>query len=109
MYYACEINKINSTQKIVERIGEQQETINTVVDILIDYNNNGENDKLIEGLKDLKTSFDKINIEYTFVKPKTDAKTKTTTLQHVTKVNVDQTVLTEIGKKIVEIRESIIN
>ena len=109
MYYACEINKINSTPKIVERIGEQQETINTVVNILIEYNNNGENDKLIEGLKDLKTSFDKINIEYTFVKPKTDAKTKTTTLQHVTKVNVDQTVLTEIGKKIVEIRESIIN
>ena len=109
MYYACEINKLNSTQKIVERIGEQQQTIATVIDILIEYNNKGENNKLIENLKDLKTSFDKINIEYTFVKPKTDAKTKTTTLQHITNVKVDQPVLTEIGKKIVEIRQSIIN
>ena len=109
MYYACEINKLNSTQKIIDRIGEQQQTISTVVDILIEYNNNGENDKLIAGLKDLKLSFDKINIEYTFVKPKTDAKTKTTTLQHVTTVKVEQPVLIEIGKKIVEIRQSIIN
>lgn len=109
MYYACEINKLNSTQKIVERIGEQQQTIATVIDILIEYNNKGENKKLIENLKDLKTSFDKINIEYTFVKPKTDAKNKTTTLQHITVVKVDQPVLTEIGKKIVEIRQSIIN
>lgn len=109
IYYACEINKLNSSQKIVDRIAEQQQTLITIIDILTEYNNNHENDALITSLKDLRTSFDSIAIEYTFVKPKTNAAKKITTLQHVTTVEASQKTISEIALKISTIRKTIIN
>lgn len=109
IYYACELNKTGNNSKIVERIGEQQQTIATIIEILKEYNDKNQNDTLITDLTALKEDFDKIVIEYDFVKPKTDAKKKLTTLQHNTTVKVDAKVLADISAKVISIRESIIN
>ena len=107
LYLACEINKEKSNPKINDRIGEQQETLYTIIEILEKYNKDGSNNELIADMKDLKTYFDKIIIEYDFVQPKTDAKNKITTLQHKTTVNMDSNLLNFINQKIASIREKI--
>ncbi len=107
LYLACELNRNFSNQQITNRIGEQQETLNTIIEILDLYNKNGVNDEILSSLEDLKLSFDKITIEYDYVAPKTDAAKKLTTLQHKTKVKMDSNVLGMITMKINTLRDKI--
>lgn len=108
LYFACELNKQKPNQKIIERIGEQQQTLNTIIEILKEYNKGGSNDELISDLDDLKFYFDKVSIDYEFVEPKTDAKTKTTTLQHNITVKINTDILNQITMKVKSIRDNII-
>jgi hypothetical protein len=107
LYLACEINKTVNNPKILERIGEQKETLNSIIDILTAYNKGGKFDDLIGDMNDLKGYFDDINITYDFVRPKTIAAKKLTILQHKTKVEVESNTLNFIYQKIGSIRESI--
>jgi hypothetical protein len=108
LYFACELNAKKSNTKIIERIGEQQQTLNTIIEILTEYNKAGSNDDLIGNLKGLKVLFDKVVIDYQFIEPKTDEKSKTTTLQHNITVKISPDVLKEITSKVKTIRENII-
>jgi len=108
LYFACELNKEKRSDKIVERIGEQQQTLNTIIEILKEYNKGGSNDELISDLEDLKFYFDKVSIEYTYEKPKTDPETKTTTLQHNIVVRINTDILNQITMKVSDIRDNII-
>jgi len=108
LHYACQLNKTKSNQKIISRIGEQQQTLNTIIEILEEYNKKGSNDNIISELKDLQTSFDKVVIDYQYVAPKTDAKSKTTTLNHNITVKIDAATLEQIALKVAQIRENII-
>ena len=108
LYLACELNRNFSNKLITNRIGEQQETLNTIIEILDLYNKNGINDEILSSLEDLKLSFDKIMIEYDYIAPKTDEAKKMTTLQHKTKVKMDSNILNMITMKINTLREKII-
>ena len=108
LYFACELNAKKSNAKIVERIGEQQQTLYTIIEILTEYNKAGSNDDLIADLKGLKVLFDQVVINYQFVAPKTDEKSKTTTLQHNITVKISPDVLKQITAKVKTIRENII-
>lgn len=108
MYLACNINKEHSNQKILDRIAEQTETLNTIIELLSDYNKKGEWDELIADMKDLKFYFDQITIKYEYMAPVTNAKTKTTTLRHKTVVTVDSSTLNFINQKIEAIRGKVI-
>lgn len=107
MYLACNINKQHANQKILDRIAEQTETLNTIVALLTDYNKKGEWDELIKDMKDLKFYFDQITINYEYVAPVTNARTKTTTLRHKTVVTIDSNVLNLINQKIEAIRTKV--
>ena len=109
IYFACALNKSAPNNKIVQRIGEQKQTMSTIIEILEENNEKGINNQLIKKLKNLKLSFDSIKIDYKFVQPKTDEARKLTTLQHTSSVIVDAKVLEELAEKVISIRESIIN
>ncbi|MNJ92073.1 hypothetical protein D3C87_97290 [compost metagenome] len=108
MYLACNINKAHPNEKILDRIAEQTETLNTIIELLTDYNKKGEWDELIKDMKDMKFYFDQITITYEHMEPITNAKTKTTTLRHKTLVSVDSNTLNFINQKIELIRGKII-
>jgi hypothetical protein len=108
LYFACELNREKRNEKIIERIGEQQQTLNTIIEILTEYNKSGSNNDLIADLKDLKFYFDKVTINYEYVEPKTDEKNKITTLQHKMTVKVNTDILNQITVKVTEIRDNII-
>lgn len=108
MYLACNLNTEHANQKILDRIAEQTETLNTIIELLTDYNKKGEWDELITDMEGLKFYFDQITIEYEFMEPLTNAKTKTTTLRHKTVVSVDSNTLNFINQKIESIRGKVI-
>jgi len=107
MYLACEINKEANNSKILSRIGEQKETLNSIIDILSTYNKGGKFDDLIAEMKDLKSYFDNVEMNYEYVQPKTDAKKKLTVLRHKTTVEVETNTLNFIYQKIGSIRDKI--
>lgn len=107
LYLACEINHQGDNPKISQRIGEQRETLATIIEILTKYNKKGSNDELIADMKDLKKYFDEILVEYDFVQPTTDAAKKLTTLRHKTNVKMDSNLLNFINEKIGSIRDKI--
>lgn len=108
LHFACALNKQKPNAKITERIGEQQQTLNTIIEILEEYNKDGSNDELIKDMKDLKVQFDKVVVDYQFVEPKTDAKNKTTTLQHKITYKINTDILNQITAKVQTIRNNIL-
>lgn len=107
MYLSSEINIQKPTSRIVERIGEQQWTLNSIIDLLSEYNDGGVNDELIGDLKDLQFYFDKIKFKYTFNEPTTDVENKTTMLNHKLEIKIDTDILNQISMKIRSIRQKI--
>jgi hypothetical protein len=107
MYLASELNIQKPNVKIVERIGEQQLTLVSIIEILTEYNNGNVNDVLIQDLKDLQFYFEKIEFKYTYREPKTDEASKTTTLMHSLDIKIDTDILNQISMKIRSIREKI--
>ncbi len=107
LFFACELYRITNNEKILQRIGEQKQTLSTVIEILSEYNKDKVNDDLISDLKRLQTDFSRVNLEYTYVEPKTDAAKKLTTLRHTTVVKVDSDVFGLITTQIRSIRNRI--
>jgi len=108
IYFACQLNAKNPSDKIKRRIGEQKQTIMSIIDILKEYNEENQNDALLAQLEDLKLSFDKVMITYEFIAPDTDQENKTTNIRHKSEVIMEDSILKEIESKISIIRSSII-
>ncbi|MDG1331269.1 MAG: hypothetical protein P8P74_02990 [Crocinitomicaceae bacterium] len=108
LYFSCELNNKKPSEKMLRRIGEQKETLKTLIDLLTEYNDEGKNDAIIADLKDLLTSFDKIELTYEYEAPETNEKKKLTKLTHRLTVKVSDSVLAEVRSKITSIRNNII-
>ena len=108
LYFACELNAKKPSPDIERRIGEQKRTLNSIIDILTEYNNEGSNDGLIEEMKDLKVSFDKVTMTYEYSAPETDEKKKLTTFHHTLDISIDKVILNEIRTKNTQTRANII-
>ncbi len=108
MYIACQLHSKKPSEEIKRRIGEQKQSLISIIELLGEYNKDKSNDELIAQLNDLKVSFDKIILEYEYAAPDTDASKNFTTFNNTYKVDFDETVVKEISQKITTIRNSII-
>ena len=108
IYFASKLNKKKKNKEVEKRIGEQKQSLNSIIDILTEYNDNNQNDALIAEMKDLKVSFDKIKMNYSYVAPDTNKDKKETTLNHSLDIEIDDKILNEIETKIEAIRSNII-
>lgn len=109
LYFACELQKTSESNEIKRRIGEQKTSLESIIEILVEYNSDNMNDGLIEAMKDLSSSFEKIKTVYTYSAPETDEENHITTFNHTMEVNLDSALLKEIHQKVIKIRNSIIN
>ncbi|MDX2361213.1 MAG: hypothetical protein QNK23_10420 [Crocinitomicaceae bacterium] len=109
IYFACRLNEEKPSPDIERRIGEQKQSLNSIIDILVEYNKEGSNDELIEQMRDLKLSFDKVIMTYEYAAPDTDKENKITTFHHSLDIAIDEVILQEIREKIEIIRSNIIN
>lgn len=108
VYIACSLNKKSNDTIIRRRIGEQKQSLNSIVDLLTEYNKAGSNDEILVGLNELKALFDKVEFNYTYSAPETDKDEKLTTFHHELDVQFSDKVMDEIEAKIIEIRSDII-
>lgn len=108
MYFACELNGKKSSDEIKRRIGEQHQSLVSIIELLQEYNDDNLNDELIEQLEDLKVSFDKIEMIYEYNAPDTEKSKHKTTFNHSFDVEFSEEVVKEITDKVSAIRTSII-
>ncbi|MEZ4923842.1 MAG: hypothetical protein R2780_11770 [Crocinitomicaceae bacterium] len=108
MYFAAISYEETKNQEIANRIGEQKTGLKTIIDLLEDYNTDDFYTTLINDLKDLKTEFDKIEFNYTYVEPIHDEANKQTTIKSKSSVIIDAPVLKSIIAKVKTIRNGLI-
>lgn len=102
-YYSAEGNTL-----MKQRIAEQKSTLNDIVELL---NNQEENEQvwaLRDQLTDLKGSFEGVTSTYEYQKPETKANEKRTVLKSETTYNITDEQVDEIGTKIEAIRNHIV-
>ncbi len=108
MHFATTLAEKNNNQELLERIGDQQQTLTTLIALLEENNKASVNDELIRLYKELSNVFQEIEIMYTYNEPVTDAEKKTTTLKHTVSFEISTETLKAITEKITAIRQHII-
>ena len=107
MYIACHLDGVDKNPIIQKRIGEQKQTINTIIEILTEYNTDNINDNLISELQELNGLFNKVIIEYEYTAPETNKDKKITTLRHSSVVTISNSLMSSIKEKISSVRSLI--
>ncbi|UKN02822.1 hypothetical protein K6119_04735 [Paracrocinitomix mangrovi] len=108
MYFASVSYENTKSQDIANRIGEQKTALGTIVDLLEEYNTEEMYTDLINDLKSLEEDFEKIEFNYTYVEPITDAKNNQTTIKSKSSVKIEGDVLSGIIEKVKNIRNGLI-
>ncbi len=109
LYFATSSYKQTSSQAIADRIGEQKSSLNTIIELIEDYNTDEYYTQLISDLKDLKTDFNNIEFNYQFIEPQTNEAEGLTIIKSKTNVKIDQTTMKNITSKIEKIRNNLIS
>jgi hypothetical protein len=108
LFFACSLNDQKKNDRILERIGEQKQSLETLLFILEAYNTNGMNDELLKDLNDLNVSFKEITLTYMYNEPTTKADKNLTILNHTSSFNISDELAKQITEKIKAIRTKII-
>lgn len=112
LYFTCmmaQSDKVKDKSKLIQRIGEQKNTLDNIIKLLTPYYQEEGYTELLDALIDLASSeFDRIEVQYNYVKPVHDEENKITTINSTTTVNVSPDILKNIVEKVNAIRNSII-
>lgn len=109
LYFATQINLKERNDKVVHHIGEQKQTVSTIIELLKEYEYGGDTKSLEVDFTELKFYFDQILIEYEYLTPIINEKLKHTKLRHRLSINISDKILAEIAEKTKEIRETILH
>ncbi len=109
LYFAINAAEMTNNEDVIKRIAEQKTTLNNLIKLLVPYYSKPEFTSLVDKLMELNEIYDQVKITYTFVKPTTDAATKTTTINSTTEITMDDELLKTISAKVIEIRAEIIS
>ena len=108
--FAGALGKEKKTDNIVDMIGMQKHTINTILDKMLErYIAEPGVEEVYHDLDDIRMSFEKVNIKYEYIKPDINKEKKVTTIKSKTSVEMTDEVFKEIVEKIAALRAKIIN
>lgn len=108
MHFATQAYATNNNQALLERIGVQNQSLETLIEILEKYNIDTANSDILILLKDLQASFQKVTIAHVYVAPTTYSEQKLTVFNNETVVMISDHVLEEITEKIKTLRNTVI-
>lgn len=109
MYFATQLYKQSNNAKIISRVGEQKQSLETILELIEKYNTTGQNDEYITLFKELKELFKGIKTTYEYVEPVTNKEKKFTTLKSKMKIEISKELATDIIEKIASTRAQIIS
>lgn len=99
--------KVNDA--LIQRVGENKIPLDNLLELLAPYSNRDqEYEKLVGKLLDLANIYERVSIDYSYIKSETDPDKRLTKVQTRTNVTMDEATLHEIKKKIGEIRAFIV-
>ncbi|PKR81656.1 hypothetical protein CW751_03780 [Brumimicrobium salinarum] len=107
MYFATQLYKESKNDELLSRIGEQKQSLETIIELLEKYNANGENDKYLTHFNDLKELFMEIKTSYEYVEPETDKSLKLTTIKSKMNIEISEELANKIIEKIAAVRGEI--
>ncbi len=107
MHLATELYKESNESKILQRIGQQKQSLETIIELLEKYNNEGQNDTYISYFESLNELFKEIKVTYEYVEPTTDEESKVTTINSEMKIEIPEELADKIIAKVSEIRASV--
>lgn len=101
----------NKNMVLYNRIGEQKQALDNLIEIMRPYYNaqSEDYDKLLKSLIELATIFDGITIEYSYQKSTVDTNTKTTVINCKSKTIITDYQFKNIKRQIIDMREKIIS
>lgn len=95
--------------KIVDRIVDQKLSVDIMISLLEEAGDDPDAQKVLEDIRNLKTTFDKITIEQGENTAVVDPETNITTLKSESTINLTREVFDELVGKVKEIRNSYIS
>ena len=95
--------------KIVERIVDQKLSVDFIINLLKEADDDEDAQKVLEDINDLKVTFDKIEIKLGENTPVTDPETNITTLKSSSSHNLTKKVYDELTMKVKNLRNSYIS
>lgn len=108
MYFAVNLYDRSKDEKILTRIGEQKQTLETIIEILGEYNEEQGNNDLIAQLNELNEVFSLVKSQYVHKPSTTDEEKNITTLHGKMIIEFTAETMEKIITKVNEIRSSIV-
>lgn len=108
LYFVTRIAGSMTNQEIINRIGEQKNTLNNLIKLIEPHYNQPEFRELLDQLIDLSYEFDEVEIKYTFEQPKVDVDKQISTINSTSEVIITDEQIKSISEKIQIIREQIV-
>ncbi len=110
LYLLTQTARESKDTQILNRIGEHKQPLENLIKILSPYYDKSDDyAKFIDGLIDLAYDFDGIKTKYTYNEPTVDTKNKITIINSKSELVITDEQLTNISKKINNIRNGLIN
>lgn len=106
LYFFSHLAQIDESRLIEQRIGEEKQTIETLMQVLSGYDRE-EYKPLLEHMASLVDAFSQVSIEYKYNRPETDPIKKVTKITSESKVVISEETLTNILDKTTAIRNYI--
>ncbi len=97
------------SNRIVERVVDQKLSVDFMINLLQESSEDPDAQKILEDIRQLKTTFDKIEITLGENTPVTDPETNVTTLKSSSSHNLTKPVFDELVQKVTELRNSYIS
>lgn len=108
LHFAGVLGKANKSAEVVDMIGMQKHTINTILDKMLErYIVEPGIEEIYTDLDEIRMVFEKVKIKYEYVDPETNKEKKVTTLKSKTTVEISDEVFNEIVDKIEAFRTKI--
>lgn len=108
MHFATNLYAKSKDKRIFHRIGEQKQSLETILEILKEYNVDGVNDEILAQLGVLNELFQTVEISNEFVEPVTDESKKLTTIKNKSTMIMSAELEESIRAKVTEIRAAIV-
>ncbi len=108
IYIASKIASQSQNEQVITRIGEQKQTVETIISVLIDNAITTNNSELLTAFQNLEKSYQNVAMHYTYSEPSIDMENKVTTFNHEISFEVPAKTLQDIQAKIIDIRNLIV-
>lgn len=108
LYYATSVAQTNDYQELKNRIGDQKVTLENLIKLLMEFEEQEEVGKLIDKLLDLSNTFGNVEFTYSYKEPTIDTAKKITIINSISQVKMSKEQLAEITNKVKEIRNELV-